>query len=124
MVQETNKPATTATDSETKPKYVESPAPSKVKKSVSEKEAQTLADQFKGKATLHESLHKKLATENRTLAHGTSISDLMTAIAINDRFTFIRELFNNDTAGFEKAIEQLNQASSYSDAYNFMTESF
>jgi hypothetical protein len=42
------------------------------------------------------------------------------AIGINDRYNFIRELFNNDTTAFEGAIKFLNDATSFNDAYNYM----
>ena len=48
----------------------------------------------------------------------------MSAIAINDRFTFIRELFNGDSPAFEHAIKVLNEASNFNDAYNYMTQHY
>jgi hypothetical protein len=84
----------------------------------------TLADQFTGKATLHETFHQTLAQDGETLAHAKPVSNLLTAIAINDRFTFIRELFNNDTGAFENTITILNDASSFNDAYNHMIQHF
>ncbi len=85
---------------------------------------QTLSDQFKGRTTLHESLHQTLHNEGETLAHGKPVTHLMTAIGINDRFTFIRELFNNDANAFETTMGILNDASSFNDAYNHMIQHF
>ena len=85
---------------------------------------QTVADQFKGRPTLHEILHQDFSRESETLAHAKPVADLLAAIGINDRFTFIRELFKNDTAAFEQAILVLNEASSFNDAYNFMIQHF
>jgi HD-GYP domain-containing protein (c-di-GMP phosphodiesterase class II) len=87
-------------------------------------EVQTLADQFKGGPTLLESLSQSYNKDSETFAHSRPISDLMGAIALNDRFTFIRELFNNDKKAFEAAITELNAAGSYSAAYKFMEENF
>ena len=85
---------------------------------------QTLSDQFKGRTTLHESLHQTLHNEGETLAHAKPVTHLMTAIGINDRFTFIRELFNNDANAFETTMGILNDASSFNDAYNHMIQHF
>jgi hypothetical protein len=100
------------------------PAPAPIMKSRKEKENQTLADQYKGRTTLHESLHNTFAREENTLSHAKPVKDLLAAIGINDRFTFIRELFNNDTAAFESSAKILNEAASFNDAYNFMIQHF
>jgi hypothetical protein len=88
------------------------------------KEMQTLADQFKGGKTLHESLHQTYAKEGETLAHAKPVTNLLAAIGINDRFTLIRELFGNDAANFEITINNLNGASSFSDAHNYLIRHF
>ncbi len=96
------------------------PASSHEKPTKRTKTVETLADQFQGGTTLHESLHKKLTKEEDTLAHAKPVTDLLSAIGINDRYTFIRELFNGDTAKFESAVKFLNDATSFNDAYNYM----
>ncbi len=85
---------------------------------------QTLGDQFKGRTTLHESFHQALGNEGETLAHAKPVTNLMAAIGINDRFTFIRELFKSDTNAFETTMGILNDASSFNDAYNHMIQHF
>jgi hypothetical protein len=85
---------------------------------------QTLGDQFKGSTTLHEHLHQNFNRESETLAHVKPVANLLAAIGINDRYTFIRELFDNDTAAFEHSIQLLNEASSFNDAYNYMIQQF
>ena len=94
-----------------------------VKKAVTEKEIQTLSDQFKGRTTLLESMHQNF-DERNTLAHVKPVADLMAAIGINDRFTFIRELFNNDKKAFEGTIEVLNEAGSFNNAFNYLIREF
>lgn len=44
------------------------------------------------------------------------VSDLYDAIGINDRFLFIREIFDGNTDSYNKAIEQLNKSACLSDA--------
>ena len=85
---------------------------------------QTLSDQFKGRTTLHESLHQAMGNEGETPAQAKPVTHLMTAIGINDRYTFIRELFSNDSNAFETTIGILNDASSFNDAYNHMIQHF
>ncbi len=96
----------------------------KTKKTKSEKAVQTLADQFTGRPTLLESLHETYNKESRTLTHNKPVNDLMSAIGINDRFTFIRELFNNDNKAFESAIVKLNSAPDYKNAYAYMENNY
>lgn len=44
------------------------------------------------------------------------IDDLLKAISISDRFWFTKELFNGEKAAFEKAVSQMNAASSIEEA--------
>ena len=81
---------------------------------------QILSDRFKGRATLHESLHQSLSKD--TLAQAKPVSNMLSAIGINDRFTFIRELFNNDARAFEATMDILNESASFNDAYNYMIQ--
>jgi len=85
---------------------------------------QTLSDRFRGRATLHETLHQTMGKDSGTLGSTKVVSNLMKAIGINDRYTFVRELFNNDAKAFETAIDTLNEAASFNDAYNHMIRYF
>jgi hypothetical protein len=104
-------------------KEVEVKVPS-VKKPEIEKNVKTIADQFKSRTTLHESLHQTFQKDSESISQGKPIADLMSAIGLNDRFTFIRELFDNDQKVFESTISELNSATSFNDAYNYMTRQF
>ena len=46
------------------------------------------------------------------------VSDLTKAISINDKFTYIKELFNNKGEEFSAAITQLNQCRNMEEAFN------
>ncbi len=46
------------------------------------------------------------------------VGDLTKAISINDKFTFIKELFNNKGEEFSAAIQQLNQCASMDEAFD------
>jgi hypothetical protein len=82
--------------------------------------AQILSDRFKGRTTLHETFHPS----SSTIAQARPVENLMSAIGINDRFTFIRELFNGDAPLYEQTIHILNDAANFNEAYNFMIQHF
>ncbi|MBK6731635.1 MAG: hypothetical protein IPG60_12005 [Bacteroidetes bacterium] len=71
---------------------------------------------------IHESknfLNEKLATEKETLADKIKpkkTNDLRTAIDLNAKFFFIKELFKSDALAYEKAIRFLNGLTSMQDA--------
>ena len=52
----------------------------------------------------------------------SSITDLTKAIAINEKFTFIRELFHNSGVDFSDAIQKLNECDNIDSAFLFMEE--
>ena len=52
----------------------------------------------------------------------SSIPDLTKAIAINEKFTFIRELFHNSGADFSAAIQKLNECKNIDTAFVLMEE--
>lgn len=89
-----------------------------------DREAQILSDRYRGRTTLHETLHQSLGRDTQLHAQGKPVDNLMSAIGINDRFTFIRELFNGDSPAFENAIRVLNDAANFNDAYNFMIQNY
>jgi hypothetical protein len=65
-----------------------------------------------------ESLNDKLKQEKIELAHvlkDTPIKDLRKGIGINDRFTFVNELFRGDEAMYERSIKTIN-------AFNILSE--
>jgi hypothetical protein len=125
-VKKTTTPSSTPTSHAPAPTAAAAPAPAAAPAAATATAppAQTLGDQFKGRTTLHESLHQALGHEGETLAHAKPVTNLMAAIGINDRFNFIRELFNSDTNAFETTMGILNDASSFNDAYNHMIQHF
>lgn len=61
-----------------------------------------VADRFND---LHDSLHEALG-----------LTDLSKAIGINDRFFYIRELFDGNSDSYNQAISKIDEAQSFSDA--------
>jgi hypothetical protein len=65
------------------------------------------------------SLNDKLKPQQKELAttlQETPIKDLRKAIGINDRYLFVKELFNGDENLFEKSIKTINNFSLYPEA--------
>jgi|APHig6443717817_1056837.scaffolds.fasta_scaffold109032_2 hypothetical protein len=72
------------------------------------------------------SLNDSLATE-KTIDHKLSVSPvskLEAAIGLNDRFQFIRELFNNDAELFSRTIRQIDQMQHLTEAVTFLNSTF
>ena len=46
------------------------------------------------------------------------------AIGINERFLYIRELFDNDAKKYEQAIQIINNAPNFNEAYNYMIREY
>jgi len=65
------------------------------------------------------SLNDKLKPQQKELAttlQESPIKDLRKAIGINDRYLFVKELFNGDESLFEKSIKTINNFSLYPEA--------
>lgn len=54
----------------------------------------------------------------------TRINDIWSAIAINDRFLFMRELFDNDSEAFKTTVSLLNSLSSWDAAAKYISGHF
>ena len=52
------------------------------------------------------------------------VADIWSAITINERFLFIRELFGNDPERFKNTVTLLNSLGSWESAKKFMTDRF
>ncbi len=52
----------------------------------------------------------------------TAISDISSAIGINERFMFIRELFNGDQTTYSKTIDRLNTVASEEEARHILSD--
>src|SRR5512133_1289351 len=82
-----------------------------------------LADTF---GIMPDSINEKLGSlrdDNRVPDYlkAKPLSSLAQAIGINDRFLFIRELFNGSPDSYNEAISKIDQAGSLSDAREMMT---
>jgi hypothetical protein len=101
------------------------PKPSVKARAEKKEEKKILSDSLKGKAILGESLHQNIQYQDlSTHMHTKPITDLAKAIGINEKYLFIRELFANDTRKFEEAIQTINHARNFNEAYTYMSREF
>lgn len=94
-------------------KPVESkPAPSKLQ------EHQIIADQFSNRPESFNEmlLSRKHGEDVMDVLNTKPVSNLTEAIGINDKFLFIREIFNGDQESYDLALEKVDSASSMEDA--------
>jgi hypothetical protein len=84
-----------------------------------------LAEKFESKSFLHETLTQYQNTHDlsRKFQH-TPLKDIFSAISLNDRFLFIKELFNNDAVLFQNTIEILNSSGSFNPAVQYLDSQF
>lgn len=80
---------------------------------------------FQRDDSLNEALGKQKPSHD--LASSISdipVADIWSAITINERFLFIRELFGNDPEGFKNTVTLLNSLSTWEAAKKFMSDRF
>lgn len=68
-----------------------------------------------------------LLIESKTLDQklaSSPIEKLETAIGLNDRFQYTRELFENKPELFQKTVQQIDQSSNLSEAVNYLNSNF
>ncbi len=86
-----------------------------------EKESETSAEYATAEVKVSTPL-KASATDIAN--YGTPVTDVTKAIGINDRFLYQRELFKGNKLAFDAAIETINAAASYNQAYQYLRQSF
>lgn len=85
-------------------------------------ETTSIADKYKME---NKSLHEKIGGEKEDLSLASrlqqnAITDLIKSIGINDKFLFIKELFNNNGEEYNDAIQLLNNFSQVSQAFDYL----
>ncbi len=88
-----------------------------------EKGKPILADKF----SAAEIIGKKVSSVKQdevisSVMHSKPISDIGSAIGINDKFYFIRELFSGDTRAYQDTIKRLNTSGSLGEAMKILDE--
>jgi hypothetical protein len=88
------------------------------KPEIQEPEKKPVAETFQKERSLNDVIGENKAEET-TLGNGP-ISSLSAAIGLNDRFLFIREIFNNNTDKFNTVIEQLDKMETIQQAVDYL----
>ena len=84
-----------------------------------------LAEKFQSQNFLNETLAKyQNVTDLSKKMQNQPIKDIFSAINLNDKFLFIKELFNNDAALYQSTIEKLNSAGNFNDAVRYLDGNF
>ena len=86
-------------------------------------EVATVAESFTGRKTLHDKMSGG-KTERSVATHlqSKSLTDLKKSIGINERFVFVKELFEGDQQRYNKSIDLLNSFSAYEEARKHLHE--
>ncbi len=88
------------------------------------KDAAIIAEKFAAESSINENLAGTREPDMDSRVIGQSIDHIGRNIGINDRFRIIRELFDGDTDGFGKLIEELDSAGSLASASEKLQEQF
>lgn len=84
-----------------------------------------IADKFHSKKFVHDNISKKNVKKDvSSKMQSKPISDINTAIGLNDKFIFIRELFGNDKNQYHETVQILNNFDTFENAVEFLDENF
>lgn len=84
-----------------------------------------VADKFQSKRFVHDNITKNEAKNDvSSKMQSKPIKDINTAIGLNDKFIFIRELFSGDKDHYHETIQVLNNFDTFENALQFLQENF
>ncbi len=85
-----------------------------------------LAEKFsKEKTYINEMLGEQISKADISSMHQLSpIKSISGGLGINDKFFFIRELFNNDSELFNQTLKDLDNSANFNDAYSMLMNNF
>ncbi|MCG8410869.1 MAG: hypothetical protein MI739_06260 [Bacteroidales bacterium] len=87
--------------------------------------SEIIADKFQSKKFIYDNISKKNNPNDlSSKMQFKPIKDINTAIGLNDKFIFIRELFNGDKESYHETIQVLNNFDTFDNAFNFLTQNF
>lgn len=101
---------------------------SHVKKPEEKKKAktETIGDKLQGERQfVYETLAEKASQQNiSSKLQSKPISNINSAIGINDKFKLMRDLFNEDTESYTKAINKLDACNNFNEAFTYISTNF
>ena len=89
---------------------------------VKAEEKKILGEKFIKEPTLNERL--AAGKNQETKIKGKPVTSLKKAIGLNDKFMYLRELFDNDNGKFEKAIDTLDACRNLIEAIEYLEQNF
>jgi hypothetical protein len=90
-----------------------------------ETKTEILADQFQQTSFLNEALAQyNNRLDISTKLQSRPLQDISTAIGINEKFLFIKELFNDNAVLYQNTIDKLNNFANFNEAIQFIDEFF
>jgi len=104
------------TGSTVRPPMVEIPKPEFIESERHEK--QVVGEKFQKERSLNDSIGENHAGESKQITG--RITNLRAAIGLNDRFLFIREIFENNTEKYNNVIEQLDKMEQIQEAVEYL----
>jgi hypothetical protein len=87
---------------------------------------ETIGDKLQGERQfVYETLAEKAAQQNiSSKLQSKPISNINSAIGINDKFKLIRDLFNDDTESYTKTISTLDACNNFNEAFTYINTNF
>jgi hypothetical protein len=84
-----------------------------------------VADKYQSKKFIHDNMAQKTSKKDvSSKMQSKPIQDISSAISLNDKFIFIRELFKGDKSQYLETIQILNNFDTYENAIGFLNENF
>jgi hypothetical protein len=78
-----------------------------------------------GQSFMNESLRQQVSSKDlSSKLKSHPIQDIGASMGLNEKFSFIRDLFNNDPDKFTETINILNHASNFNEAYSYLSDKF
>ncbi len=124
--EETTEPTTESKEEEPS-RDLSPPKSEKVKETQASKNSQeVVADKYQNTKTFrHDNIVKQQSKNDlSSKMQSKPIKDLSKAIGINDKFLFIRELFDGNREHYHEAIQLLNEIPTFEEAENYLSETF
>ncbi len=96
---------------------------SPVKKGDASSKKQIIADKFSKQSSINERMEsRRHEDESAELSKILPVLELGKAVGINERFMFIRELFNGDQDLYKSTLDQLNKADNIDSAFGILAQ--
>lgn len=121
------KPEAKNIETTTEPEFIiETPQKKEIiKEQKTQNNSEIIADKFESKKFVHDTIAKNGTKKDvSSKLQSKPIKDINTAIGLNDKFIFIRELFEGNKDHYNETIQVLNNFDTYENALQFLQDNF